>query len=117
MSRGSQRGAPATGSTASHHDEEVLGKAYDARLMKRVWRYVLPHRRLVAFSILYLLLVSAAQLAQPWLLKQAIDGPIAHRDPAGLVWIVAAFAAMLLAEFGFRFAQVYYLEKTGQCVV
>jgi len=101
----------------SHHDEEVLGKAYDARLMKRVWRYVRPHRRLVALSIVYLLLVSAAQLAQPWLLKQAIDGPIARRDPAGLVTIVAAFAAMLLAEFGFRFAQVYYLEKTGQSVV
>ncbi|HZI93596.1 MAG TPA: ABC transporter ATP-binding protein [Patescibacteria group bacterium] len=115
---GAGSGASRRGATsASHLDEEVLGKAYDARLMKRVWRYVFPHRKLVALSTVYLLLVSAAQLAQPWLLKQAIDGPIAHKDPAGIVRIVAAFAAMLLLEFGFRFGQVYYLEKTGQSVV
>ncbi len=99
------------------HEEEALGKAYDARLMRRVVRYVRPHAGLVAASILLLLLVSAAQLAQPVLLKEAIDGPIARRDPSGLGWIVAAFAALLAAEFGLRFAQIYALEKLGQSVV
>jgi ATP-binding cassette subfamily B protein len=105
------------GPTGSHHEEEVLGKAYDARLMRRIYGYLLPHRRLVAQSAIFLFLVSAAQLAQPWLIKQAIDGPIASGDPAGLIPIVALFAALLLAEFGFRFAQIYYLEKTGQNIV
>ena len=109
--------SPGTARAASHHDEEILGKAYDARLMKRIWRYVSPHRGLVALSFLLLLLVSAAQLAQPWLIKQAIDGPIATGNPAGLIPIVAIFALLLALEFGFRFAQIYYLEKTGQSVV
>ncbi|HKY33260.1 MAG TPA: ABC transporter ATP-binding protein [Candidatus Polarisedimenticolia bacterium] len=101
----------------SHHDEEVLGKAYDARLMRRIGRYVLPHRRLVAGSLALLLLVSAVQLAQPYLIKLAIDGPIASKDPSGLLWIVAAFAALLALEFSLRFLQIYALEKTGQRVV
>ena len=101
----------------SHHDEEVLGKAYDARLMRRILGYIVPHRRLVGLSAIFLFLVSAAQLAQPWLIKLAIDGPIQARDPAGLVPLVALFAFLLLAEFGFRFGQIYYLEKTGQSVV
>jgi len=101
----------------THHEEEALGRAYDARLMRRLWRYVLPHKKLVALSFLLLMLVSAAQLAQPYLIKMAIDGPIAAGDPAGLAPLVALFAALLLVEFGFRFAQIYYLEKTGQSVV
>ncbi|HEY3175364.1 MAG TPA: ABC transporter ATP-binding protein [Candidatus Polarisedimenticolia bacterium] len=109
-----QHGSPPSG---SHHDEDVLGKAYDARLMKRIYRYLLPHRRLVVLSGLFLVLVSAAQLAQPWLIKQAIDGPIASGDAAALVPIVTLFAVLLLAEFGFRFGQIYYLEKTGQSIV
>jgi ATP-binding cassette, subfamily B, multidrug efflux pump len=116
VSQGShQAGAPH--GPAGHHDEEILGKAYDARMMSRIWRYVRPHRGLVTLSIVLLLLVSAVQLAQPYLLKQAIDGPIAHRDPAGLVVIVGAFALLLLLEFTLRFGQIYYLEKTGQNVV
>ena len=99
------------------HEEEVLGKVYDARLMRRVWTYVRPHRGLIALSLGLLLVVSAVQLAQPWLIKVAIDGPIAHREPAGLVWIVAAFAGLLALEFSLRFLQIYVLEKTGQNVV
>jgi len=109
-----RHGSPAAG---RHHDEEIPGKVYDARIMGRIWRYVRPHHALIGWSLLFLLLVSAAQLVQPYLIKQAIDGPIAHKDPSGLVAIVALFAAMLVLEFSFRYAQIYYLEKTGQSVV
>ena len=37
--------------SASIHDEATLGKAYDARLMRRLWGYVKPHRRLVVASL------------------------------------------------------------------
>ena len=100
-----------------HHDEEILGKAYDADLMRRLWRYVSPHRRLIAVSLLFLVGVSAVQLGQPYLIKQAIDGPIAEGDAAGLIRIVLVFAALLLMEFSLRFGQTYFLEKTGQRVV
>ena len=109
--------APPGAATPAGHDDEVLGRAYDARLMRRLMGFVLPHSGAAWMACLYLLGVSAAQLAQPWLIKVAIDGPIARRDAAGLIGIVVAFALLLAAEFGLRFGQIYYLEKVGQSVV
>ncbi len=102
---------------AGHHDEEVLGRVYDARLMSRLWTYVRPQRGLITLSLVLLAGVSAAQLAQPYLIKMAIDGPIASGDAKGLTGLVALFAALLAIEFTLRFFQIYALEKTGQNVV
>jgi len=101
----------------SIHEEDALGKAYDVRLMARLWHYVRPHRALVALSLLLMLAVSAAQLVQPYLIKIAIDEHIAKKQLDGLGTLAAVFLAALIAEFGLRFAQLYVLQKTGQNVV
>lgn len=103
--------------TADAHEEDVLGKAYDARLARRLLPYVRPHRALLSFSIAFLLLISAAQLAQPYIIKLVIDGPLAAGDPAGLLPLALLFALTAAFEFGFRFAQMYSLEITGQRVI
>ena len=105
------------GSGGPSHDEEVLGKAYDARLMRRLWGYVRPHRGLVGLSVVVLLLESAAQLAQPYIMKIAIDGYIANRTLDGLGSLAVLFLAALAAELGLRFAEVCVLERTGQNVI
>jgi len=105
-------------SPAGAPDEEgVLGKAYDARMIARLWVYVRPYQVLVGLSLAVLFAVSAVQLVQPYLLKRAIDGPIRERRPEELPYWAALFIATLLAEFGLRFAQLYLLERTGQNVV
>ena len=105
-------------STAPRHDEEpVLGKAYDARIVRRLWRYVRPYRALVLLSFLLLLAVGAAQLVQPYLIKRGIDEYILGARSDGLFGIAALFLAALTAEFVLRFAQFYVLERTGQNVV
>ena len=101
----------------SIHEEATLGKAYDARLMRRLWGYVKPHRGLVLLSLLLMLAVSAAQLVQPYLVKLAIDGHIAQRRLDGLGGLALLFLAALVGEFALRFAQLYVLQKTGQNVV
>ena len=101
----------------SQHEEEALGKAYDARLVRRLWPYIRPYKGLVALSFLLLLLVSAAQLVQPYIIKLAIDGHITQRKLEGLAGLAAMFLAALTAEFLLRFAQLYVMERTGQNVV
>src|SRR5438270_422645 len=64
--------------------DEITGKAYDLRLMMRLWGYVRPYRRMFAYSVFYLLVSSLALLAQPYLLKIAIDRYMAAKDLAGL---------------------------------
>jgi ATP-binding cassette subfamily B protein len=104
------------GHSAAHADDR-LGKAYDARLMRRLWVYVRPHRNLVALSLGLLLAVSAAQLIQPYLIKLAIDDHIAVGRTEGLATVALLFLAALAGEFLLRFAQLYLLERTGQNVV
>jgi len=99
------------------HAEQTLGKAYDARLVRRLWSYVRPHRALVLLSLGLLLAVSAAQLVQPWLIKLAIDEQIAPGRLEGLGRIALLFLAALGGEFLLRFVQLYVLERTGQNVI
>ena len=102
---------------SAHYNEEKLGKAYDVRLMRRLWRYVRPYRGLLALSFLLLLAVSAAQLAQPYLVKLAIDRQIPAGRLEGLLPLALLFLLALVAEFVLRWAQLYVLERTGQAVV
>ena len=83
-------------SRMSFHDEEVLGKAYDSLLMRRLLRYLRPYRRLVALALAAIISAPALQLAQPYLMKVAIDQHIATGDLAGLDRIALLFLAILL---------------------
>ena len=108
---GRGRGAGAT------EGEDVLGKAYDARLVRRLGTYLRPYRGLVAMSVLLVFAVGAVSLVQPYVLKLAIDGFIVERRVQGLGWPALAYLATLLAEVLLGYAQLYTLEKTGQNVV
>ena len=61
----------ADGST--FHEEEALGKAYDARLMRRLLRYLRPYVGYVVLALVLLLLSAAAAIVGPWLTQLVID--------------------------------------------
>jgi len=110
-------------------EEEVLGKAYDSRLMRRLLGYMRPYRVLVALSLVFLLLQSFLQVAGPLLTKIAVDRYL-HPDPAriatpidsylpadpwnGLSAVGLLYLAVLLGNFVFSFVQVYLMQYTGQ---
>lgn len=109
----SRRGSLATAGL----DEQRLGKAYDSRLMRRLGTYVRPHSRLLLLCLLLVLGVAGAQLLQPYVVKLVIDRSIAQGDLGLLPGLAALFLAALVAELGFRYGQIYTLEKLGQEVV
>ena len=98
-------------------EEEVLGKAYDARLMRRLLGYMRPYTRHVVFAFAAIVGASLLQLAQPYLVKVAIDRYIAQGNASGLDLIAAAFLAILLASFGLEFLQTYVLQLVGQRIM
>jgi ATP-binding cassette subfamily B protein len=101
----------------SIHEEEILGKAYDARLMRRLLRYLRPYTRQVAIALAAIISASVLQLAQPYLMKIAIDRYIAAGDFAGLDRIALAFLAILVASFGLEYLQTWVLQMTGQRIM
>ena len=101
----------------SLHEEEVLGKAYDGVLMRRLLRYLRPYRRLVAVALAAIISNAGLQLAQPYLMKVAIDRHIATGNLDGLDRIAALFLAILLGSFALEFVQTWLLQLTGQRIM
>ena len=99
------------------HDEEVLGKAYDSRLMRRLLGYLRPYRTHVAFAVATIVANSALQLAPPYLTKIVIDEYIPARDLSGLTAIAALYLGTLAASFAFEYAQTWTMQTTGQRVM
>jgi ATP-binding cassette subfamily B protein len=101
----------------SIHDEEVLGKAYDAGLMRRLLAYLRPYKPQVAIALAAIIVGSILQLAQPYLMKVAIDRYIATGDLAGMNRIAAMFLAILVAAFALEYLQTWVLQMTGQRIM
>ena len=99
------------------YEDEIVGKMYDRRLMRRFVAYVLPYRRLIVASLLLLPLIAACKLSQPWILKIAIDGHIVQGKMAGLPGLAAAFLGIIFVESLLTFAEVYLLQYVGQKVM
>ena len=83
----------------SFHEEEVLGKAYDATLMRRLLMYLRPYKPQVALALAAIISASVLQLAQPYLMKLAIDRYIRAGDLAGVDRIAIAFFFILIWSF------------------
>ena len=99
------------------YEEEIAGKAYDRVLLRRFARYVLPYRLSISIVVLILPLVAACRLAQPWIIKLAIDGHIITGKLAGLETIALGFLGILLGESLLSFLEVYLLQTVGQRVM
>ncbi len=110
-------------------EEEVLGKAYDSRLMRRLLGYMRPYRPLVAVSVVFLLGQSLLQVLGPLLTKTAVDRYLEHRpnlqptfldsllpsDPwAGLARIGLLYLGVLVGTLVCEFVQTYLMQYTGQ---
>ena len=98
-------------------DDEILGKAYDARLMRRLLQYLRPYRRQVLFAFIAIIAGAAGQLVQPILIKKAIDEHIATGQLAGLDTLALIFLAILVAGFAFEYLQTWTMQLTGQRIM
>ena len=95
------------------HEEERFGKAYDARLTKRLWGYLLPYRLLLWASVVVILLTSAGALVRPLIMRAAIDGVVKSGDRVALFHGGLLLAGVLIAEQVLGLVQVYAVQVAG----
>ena len=112
-------------------EEEVLGKAYDSRLMRRLLIYLRPYRWQVAIAIASIILKSFCDVLGPYLVKVAVDRYLAPvkgmssglwswlspRPLHGIAQISAIYFSLLILTFLFEFLQTYFMQWTGQKVM
>jgi len=116
---------------ASIHEEDVLGKAYDSRLMKRLLGYLRPYRLQVLIALVAIILKAVVDVLGPYLTKVAVDKYLANRTEAhsvfdrflsnrpltGIAQIAALYFVLLLLSFLFEFTQTYIMQWAGQKVM
>ena len=114
----------------AHQEEEVLGKAYDSRLMKRLLTYLVPYKWQTILALIAIVLKAFADVIGPYLTKTAVDKYLASGsagsrstllDPwlsseplVGIAQIAGIYVTALLLSFAFEFIQTYFMQWTGQ---
>jgi ATP-binding cassette, subfamily B, multidrug efflux pump len=101
----------------SAHDDDVIGKAYDSRLMRRLLGYLRPYWRSVLVALGAIITHSVLQLAPPYLTKLVIDDYIPAGDLSGLAGVAAVYLMVLAASFALEFAQTWLMQLTGQRIM
>jgi ATP-binding cassette subfamily B multidrug efflux pump len=116
---------------AAHQEEEVLGKAYDSRLMRRLLAYLRPYRWQVVIALVSIVLKAGADILGPYLTKVAIDLYLAPSSGArspfaqwlsstplvGIAQISGIYVGLLIFSFLLEYLQTYYMQWTGQKVM
>ena len=100
---------------ALDHDE-VLGRAFDRRLARRLWTAARAQRPMLYATLALFPAIALAELAQPYLLKVAIDDHILAGDWRGLSLTAAAYAATLGILYALRSLEAYLMALVGQRV-
>ena len=95
-------------------EDEILGKAYDAKLMRRLLGYIKPYRKYVISAILLNVVVAALGPLRPYLTKIAIDKYIAHSNYHGLLLISLMLFGSLILQAFIQYFLTYYTQYLGQ---
>jgi ATP-binding cassette subfamily B protein len=122
------------------HDEEVLGKAYDARLMRRLLGYVRPYRGMAAGAVGLIVLSSLLQLVGPLVVGVALDLFVEQRSAGtsgasravaaalaragwqvepgrGLLVAALVYLGAIVLSFGVLYAQSFLMQWMGQRIL
>ena len=114
------------------HDEEILGKAYDSRLMRRLLTYLRPYKWQVAIALVAIIFKAVADVLGPYFVKVVVDRYLAPTAQATHSWlgsrlsdnaltgvgqIAALYVGTLVISFLLEYLQTYYMQWTGQMVM
>ena len=118
------------GAAEAMHEEEALGRAYDTRLLLRLWYYVRPYRAQVALTLGLVLPIFLLELAPAWIVKTGLDHLVgAGSDarvarwfdpPAGLpplLWLAALYLAAMVANSALSYVNALVMARTGQAAM
>jgi ATP-binding cassette subfamily B multidrug efflux pump len=110
---------PPRASVGSHRiEEEIFGKAYDPKTVRRIWAFVRPYRTKIYLSVAAVLVFTATQLAIPLIIGRAIDsGMTEGGNSTNLLWAVGMFAVAVLFNFGASYVQETEVGKVAENVL
>jgi len=98
-------------------EEEVLGKAYDPKLARRIFKLALPHKKEIFITVVFMLIASAADLARPYILRLAIDKALLFNNLPRLITYGIFYLICIGASSLFSGLQSYFMTRMGETIV
>ncbi len=98
-------------------EEDTLGKAYDAQLLRRLFTYMGPYRRKMALAVVLMVLSSLFSVAGPWIIGQAIDLGIRNGDLPQLRFWSLLFLGVILGEWAANRTRIALMAFVGTRIV
>jgi ATP-binding cassette subfamily B protein len=99
-------------------EEEMFGRVFDPKILRRIWTFVRPYRRQVQISVVSVLIFTLSQLAIPMIIRYAFDTGLAEGAPAmALYAAVAAFALAVAVNYGASLVQERSVGKVAENVL
>src|SRR3954469_21181628 len=95
-------------------DDEILGKAVDKNLLRRLMVYLKPYKWLVPGAIVMSIAAALLGALRPYLTKVAIDDHLMHHDYQGLLWLIAEIFGLLVVQGIMQYALTYMMQYAGQ---
>jgi ABC-type multidrug transport system fused ATPase/permease subunit len=119
------------------HEEEAIGRAYDARLLARLWHFVARYRAQVALTFALVLPIFLFELAPAWIVKTGLDRVFPSAGESGasgaeltesaldrildapvgvppLFWLAGLYLAAMVTGAALQFVNMFVMARTGQ---
>jgi ATP-binding cassette subfamily B protein len=101
-----------------HAPEETQGtRAGNTNALGRLFLEMQPYGFLLSVTLILAIVLAGSAPLRPWLIQQAVDGPMTRKDLSQLAQYGWVILAMLLAESGLRYLFGYWSVQLGQSVV
>ncbi|UVK54334.1 ABC transporter ATP-binding protein/permease [Mesorhizobium sp. AR02] len=113
-------GRPTKAVVGSHRDEEeVFGKAYDPRIVRRIWSFVRPYQGRIFISVAAVLVFTLTQLAIPLVIRYAIDHGMApgRLDRSVMISAIVTFTVIILINYAASHVQESVVGKVAENVL
>ncbi|WP_080512116.1 ABC transporter ATP-binding protein [Mesorhizobium japonicum] len=113
-------GRPTKAVVGSHRDEEeVFGKAYDPRIIRRIWSFVRPYQGRIFISVAAVLVFTLTQLAIPLVIRYAIDHGMApgRLDRSVMISAIITFTVIILINYAASYVQESVVGKVAENVL
>ncbi|MGH7784984.1 MAG: hypothetical protein ACREO5_14220, partial [Candidatus Binatia bacterium] len=92
-------------------EEDAIGKTYDLKVARRLFRYLRPYWKLVAAALVLTLLTNILISTQPYFTKIAVDDFITPKRTDGIWLFALAFFGVFLFRFIFSYVQEILLNN------
>lgn len=96
---------------------EIAGKAFDFPLLKKVFVFVKPYRKIFLWAVVLTIVIAAAAPLRPWLIQFTLDHHVAAGDAKGLLHMISLLILLLLFQSAVQYFHAYSTNDLGQLVI